>query len=415
MPQVGLINLHGEQVRYADIPKNFRREDWGCSLPFLMVLMRQKTYYQTFLTKYRAANPHKPIRLAPSVTQLLKPPRVAVLESLHEWFETPDRMVKREMGTLKHEVIERNVAALREMGEERYHAEVKGAWEIEPGVFVPLTADLIDLGPDPARYDQAILEDHKFSSEYKMKKAIKGGAMAWEIGGDLEDWTLQTNFYAAAFEDGALCIKEKDGEPTGELKRFRNAIRFKAIKLNLSQDQTRDLDNLRSFDVPRLPNHVVLDHFRDLYERHMAAQALAADWRAGRIDEEQFQTRLEACSSKDQWRKAPAYSVWKTGNQRATKTFYVDDGRLASDVEAEARKFLDECNAKAKGNEVYTMKFYPGEPKRCMDWCSVAGKCLQCKRESQGRNLEVWTTALERWRFEGAKNPSTQTAQESVA
>lgn len=383
MPWVGLINKRGERVRFEDIPRTFHRDDWGMPLPALMVLMRQKTIYQQFLRAFNTMNPGNKLRLAPSVTQLLKPPRVAALDSIYDYYEEPDGLIKRELGTMGHAAIEENVRALRDGGNDRYAAEVMCLFELIPGVFVPMCIDLVDKV-------ERNIEDHKFTSAYKMK--LGRDPLNWEIGGKLDDWTRQTNLYALACSAGAYAmLADADGRPNGATKFFQMPV--ESIYLNVWQGDDRDEPRSESFSVPMLPMDLTREHFAELYHRHMAAQDLVAAFRRGQISEAALHERLEPCSERDQWRKAPAFAVWKQGNQKATKTFYGDKHNSEAEARKAAQDYADEMNAKSGGYYVEERK---GFATRCADWCPVAGVCAQARAENAG--TETWQKATDRWR-----------------
>lgn len=448
MPQLGLINNRGERVRFDDIPKNFRREDWPAPLPMLMIFARQKTIYQDFLAKYNTLNPGNPLRLGPSVTQLLKPPRAAAQESVYGYYEEPASIVKREMGTIKHSVIENNINALRDSGDTTWASEISVLHNLVDDWFVPCTIDCIDKS-------SRILDDWKFTSGYKVR--LGKDPANWEIGGKLEDWTLQLNFYRLVLERGSFFVeKDAAGNPTGILKPFK--FRIDGIYLTMCQTDDRDEDPIGMFQVPMLPLDDVAAHFSELLHRHDAAAALARSYRSGGLAEADFQARLEACAERDQWRKAPAYAVAKPG-KAALKVFYADteggeaiakhnaealaeeknramDGermlvredkdrsmflcykeggkkpskmfrydatpKLAvakENIEAtrkEAETYAAEANAKL---ELYAVEHRPGEPIRCKDYCPVAGRCRQFALEAAGS--EALASAKARWARQG--------------
>lgn len=453
MTLLGLINNHGEPIRFADIPKSFDRADWPGPLPVVLTLARQKTIYHDFLAKYNELNKGNSLRLIPSVTQLIKPPRVAAMEKVYDYFEDPKSMVKREMGTMKHGIIENNVADLRENGHLDYASEVSMLHPLYDDNYVPCTIDLIQKSA-------GIIDDWKFSSAYKIRLARD--AANWEIGGKLEEWTLQLNFYRLACHVGSLYVeKTPTGEPTGNVRKFRLAI----TKLYLTIWQTDDRDEvpMESFEVPMLPLEQVREYFIDRAEAHAKAEALARDCRRGALPEAAFQAALEPCSERDQWRKAPAYAVAKPGSKSALKVFYADsEGGAAvakhnaealaeeknlevdqdrsvvewdeatcrfgvrknknkrptkwfdcnlttsEDVDAEKARVLVEAEAFAAAAnaklEYYGVDHRPGEPIRCADFCPAGGVCRQFAAEAKG--TEALARAQARWRtMSGQKAP----------
>ncbi len=172
----GLINLHGQHVRFADIVPTYKFEDWGQSLPKLLIFSREKIVYRN-------------TGIFCSTTQLMTPPRIFWLQKQLEWYESPMDQQATYLGTKTHLLFEQSAAKLTEMG-----------WLTEVPYIVPITlpnGEIVWIGLmfDSVDQNTETLFDYKVSKKYK---ALKGKDPAewlnWP-GGACSDWMIQLSVY----------------------------------------------------------------------------------------------------------------------------------------------------------------------------------------------------------------------------
>jgi hypothetical protein len=81
--------------------------------------------------------------------------------------------------------------------------------------------------------------------------------------------------------------------------------------------------------------------------------------------------QLPECTPEEKWIKKTVWKIWKDTNKTATKV-------CESQIEAEKEmEILKQKYPKSS----FAIKENPGEPTRCLHWCSVAKWCKYFPRE----------------------------------
>lgn len=248
-----------------------------------------------------------------SVTQLIKPTKMAILEKRYwnEITQDASEMIWSLMGSAMHKVLEAGEGE-NSLNEERLTAVVKDA-KVSGGV---------DL------YEDGIITDFKFTSTYSFSSA-----------GRKAEWEKQLNLYAYLF-------REQGFEVTG--------LRVLAIFRDWQRSR-----KARDANYPRLVEAIEIP----LWDADTARRYIAE-----RVEEMQEALLLPddlipECTAEERWQGLTKYAVYKQGNtQRALRVF---------DEEAEAREYLQNHSNSAS----LELLFREEPPKRCLEYCPVKDFC----------------------------------------
>jgi hypothetical protein len=200
-----------------------------------------------------------------SVTGLLKPPRVTVLEQKHEHeiVEDASDRIYSLLGQSIHTVLER--ANRTAIAERRMSIQMEG-WTISGGMDV---------------YEEnGTLLDYKMTSVWKLVK------------GDLEEWTKQLNLYSVMLRHHGHKV---------------NKLQVIAI--------LRDWSKMEAKKDPNYPQAQVVNINIPLWTPEKAEQFM----RERIILHKQARITLPECSSEDRWARPDVWAVMKTGKVRAVK------------------------------------------------------------------------------------------------
>lgn len=209
-----------------------------------------------------------------SVTGLLRPPRLAVLEARHEneIVEDASDRIWSLLGQSIHTILER--ANRTAVAERRLAIEVEG-WKVSGGMDV---------------YEEnGILLDYKVTSVWKV------------IKGDLEEWEKQLNLYAV--------ILRHHGHKVEKLQII--AILRDWSKMEAERDLNYPQAQVVNINIPLWPAEKAEKYMRERVILHKQARVL-----------------LPHCSPEDRWARPDVWAVMKNGKKRAEKLY---------STEAEAR------------------------------------------------------------------------------
>lgn len=215
-----------------------------------------------------------------SVTGLLRPPRLAVLEKQHEdeiVEDAADRIWSL-LGQSIHTILER--ANRTAIAERRLSMEIEG-WKISGGMDV---------------YEEdGVLLDYKVTSVWKV------------IKGDLEEWEKQLNLYSV-------------------LLRYHG---HKVVKLQVIAI-LRDWSKLEAERNPEYPQAQVIHLDIPLWEPERAEKFM----RERVILHQQARISLPECTPEDRWARPDVWAVMKAGRKSAVKLH-------SSEAEAKAHAGFD--------------------------------------------------------------------------
>jgi len=259
-----------------------------------------------------------------SVTQLIKPTKITVLERRHwnELSRDATDLIWSLMGSAMHKVLEAGEDG-NSLSEERVSAIVHNA-KITGGV---------DL------YEDGIITDFKFI-----------GVWSHTSGSRKEEWEKQLNMYAYLYRELGFEVKE---------------LRILAI--------FRDWSKRRSATEANYPKQVEVIPV-ELWPLERAKRYIAE--RVLEIKEalELPDDMITECSAAERWQTAPQYAVYKAGGNRALRVFA---------NEPEAREFMEGHKEAASLSLVIRQE----APRRGVDYCPVNGFCHYYRALAQTESL----------------------------
>jgi len=247
-----------------------------------------------------------------SVTQLIKPTKITVLERRH-WQEiTRDAsdMIWSLMGSAMHKVLEAG-GDNNSLSEERVSAMVSDA-RITGGVDF---------------YEDGVITDFKFIGVWSRTSAERR-----------EEWEKQLNMYAYLYRELGFEVRE---------------LRVLAIY--------RDWSKRRAESEANYPCQVEIIPVQ-LWDNDAARRFIEARVLDIRDALEHPDDLVPECSPGERWQAPDQYAVYKTGGSRALRVF---------DTEKEAQEYI----AGHKDAEGLSLVVRQGYPKRCHDYCPVNGFC----------------------------------------
>lgn len=260
-----------------------------------------------------------------SVTQLISPPRIVILQGLNKdnlEVDVVDRMPAL-LGTAVHKILEKGSKDLPHYHlEERLFAEVEG-WKISGAVDVQ-----IDNGDGTWA-----INDYKVTSVYSVQS-------------DKPEWEQQLNLYA-------YLAYKSHGRRVTSLKIvaiLRDWMRKQAeLKPDYPQSQIAVVD----IPVWTLEEQEAFIKGRVLL--HQAAQKAVDNGEP-----------LVYCTDEERWVRGETWALMKEGRKSAVKLY---DSK-------------EEADGAAAGNGLY-VEHRPGSPIRCAgNYCLVAGYCRQWQVET---------------------------------
>lgn len=247
-----------------------------------------------------------------SVTQLIKPTKIVVLEKRHwpEMEQDASDMIWSLMGSAMHKVLEAGESN-DSLAEERVSAIVKNA-RITGGVDF---------------YEDGVITDFKFI-----------GVWAYTSGSRKEEWEKQLNMYAYLYRELGFEVKE---------------LRILAIFRDWSKRRAESETN-----YPRQVELIPVELWPNDKAKSFIAERVLAIKEAMELPDDM----ISACSAEERWQSAPQFAVYKSGANRALRVF---------STEPEAREFI----SGHKDADNLSLVIRQEAPKRCLDYCPVKSFC----------------------------------------
>ena len=262
-----------------------------------------------------------------SVTGLLQPPRIRLLEREHH----DDIVLDYSDETWK--ILGQAVHAILERANENYDDTIT-----EQRLFADIEGWTVSGQTDSLAVHDKILKDYKVTSVWTVVNALKEGK---------SDWEKQLNCYAYLY-------KHNTGETINQL----NIIAI-ARDWNRRELQRRGGDYPKSsiitIDIPLWSEQEQLQFFKDRVSFHRSSEF-----------KHSMDGELPLCSDEDRWKREDTFRVIKKGRKRAIRV-------LPSLKEAE--EFL------GSNEDGLSIEISKGESIRCGAYCNVAQFCNQYKEE----------------------------------
>ena len=256
-----------------------------------------------------------------SVTELLTPPQVRYLEKLH-WKDLrieASDLVWRLLGQAVHAILEWGYVPV-----DALDAAEEDMTELYDGVEITGRLDLYEGA-------HRRISDYKVTSVWTLKNPHR-----------IAEWEAQLNLYAWFLRNGGIPVEE---------------IRIVAILRDWSRGE-----QARVRDYPEAPVVVVpiplweQDEAEDLLKRRLE------------IHRRSWEGDVRPCTNRERWKQDDRWQVYKReGSARPSKTFTVKE----------------EAEAWLRAHPDHILRFVPGEPSRCINFCSVADFCPQWQQERQ--------------------------------
>ncbi len=247
-----------------------------------------------------------------SVTDLIKPTKLSVLEKRHQAELTREAsdLIWSLMGSAMHKVLEKSETG-NSLNEERLFAEVNGK----------IISGGIDL------FEEGVISDFKFTSVW-----------SYIYASGKKEWEEQLNCYAYLYQQAGFDVKKLQ-----IIAIFRD---WSARKAKFEKDYPRQIEiiPIRGWSMDRCENFI--------------RERLAKIDLAMRIPDD----AIKECSQRERWQDDDVYAVMKQGNKRAVK--------LCSSKE-QAESFM---STNTDRDKLY-LKIRTGEPKRCENYCHVNHYC----------------------------------------
>jgi hypothetical protein len=248
-----------------------------------------------------------------SVTELIRPPRIAVLSRRYGDVITEDvaDRIFSLIGTAIHIILER-AASDRYITETRFVIDFEGT----------------RVGGKPDLYDKETmtLQDWKITSRYATKEGPK------------PEWTAQGNLNRYLLWKNGIQVKEIE-----YVAIYRDWSKMMVAR-NRSDYPEKQVQVLR---LPKWTKEEVENYLRERISNLRAAE-----------------TTLPMCTEEERWTKKPKFALMKKGMKRAVRLYDTEpqaEAALANRPETEMKKFFIEPRE--------------GEETRCLHYCQVAAYC----------------------------------------
>lgn len=289
-----------------------------------------------------------------SATQLQVPVRINALRERHreEITEDVSDIIYSVMGSLGHSILELAAEGSDDIVEKRFFYTVAGK-------VISGQADLVRC-PGENKYS---ICDYKFTSVYSFKDGIK------------PEYEAQLNIL-----EYLLTMSERDAGREVEIEGLYSVPIYRDWSKSKSNSPDYPQTGVEVFECPRWGLKRTEQYITEMVRRHEEAKSLPDD-------------ELPICTPEERWETTPSYGVIAEGNSKATKTFWGEQGKeeaesLAVELTEKSRKINKKTGELGEPTKVYTVKYTPGESKRCVDWCSVCQWCNYYKEHIQPKITE---------------------------
>jgi len=265
-----------------------------------------------------------------SVTSLLGPPKVEILQAVHKEFITVDvtERLAALFGTAIHEIIARGAEGMEGyVSEERLFAEVAG-WTISGG---------IDLQEPDHKTKTVAIKDWKTTTVYGVQHPKR-------------DWELQLNCYA-------YLVKQVLGLTATSLQIGALIKDWSASKARF--DKNYPQCQIAMIDLPLWPEDQQEAYVLERVRTHQEAAIYY-----------EMSHQLPECTPEEMWEQGGGFAIMKRGGKRAHSVH--DNRDDATDV-------LTMLNATTPTTAapIYLIEHRQGRRVRCEEYCSVNKFCLQ--------------------------------------
>jgi len=280
-----------------------------------------------------------------SVTQIIGPPKIDVLNRFHEHETEIDvgELMPSLLGRAVHKMVERGAEGLVDhIAEERMYTEI-GGWILSGGMDLQRTIHIEKAGEAACH-----IIDYKCCGAY----AVMNNKFEWEA---------QLNLYALL------------------VRRTKNWAVKKLSTCAIVRDLTRrDVKNKKEEGYPQswiwvVPVKLwpVKEQERYLLERIRIHQDARRAFEWG--------DPLPNCTSEERWMRSEKWELRKIGRKTAVKVFH--SGKMENPEKAAIAEMIKfKKSPKTKEPEKYHVEYVPGEPIRCNEYCRVSGWCDQQKQ-----------------------------------
>ena len=267
-----------------------------------------------------------------SVTQLITPPRIVLLQSLNESSLVVDAVdrIPALFGSAVHKIIEKGERDIPgHIIEERLFVEVNG-WKISGAVDLQ-----IDRGDGTWE-----INDYKVTSVYSVMSAKP-------------EWEQQLNLYAAM-------MRQSHGRQVASLKIIAILRDWQRKQAEISQNYPQS--QILSVDVPLWSNEVQDQFLVDRVTAHQDAKKA--------VDSNQSPPY---CSNDERWLRNESWAVMKEGRKSAVKLY---------DNKEDAEAAVEQLGPMRGLSTGHYIEHRPGTYTRCAgNYCLVAQFCRQWQDE----------------------------------
>lgn len=258
-----------------------------------------------------------------SVTELIRPPRIAILSRRYDKVMTEDvsDWIFATLGHLIHDLLHRAAS-------ERYIVETRYFYEFE-GTRIGGQIDLYDR-------ETVRLQDWKFTSRYTTKEGPK------------PEWIAQMNLYRYLLWKNKLEVREIE-----IVAIYRDWSKMMAARGRAEYPEKQ----VEILPVPKWSKEEVEDYLRERIRLHRDAELT-----------------LPLCTPEERWSKQPKFALMKRGRSRAEKLYETEEQAMAA-------------IANKKQTNGYYIEPRAGEEVRCLHYCPVAAYCdfgREVAREASG-------------------------------
>lgn len=264
-----------------------------------------------------------------TVTQLISPPRIVLLNEMYDdqiEEDASDRIWSL-FGSAVHAILEQS-GTESEIVEKRIYIEEHG-WTVGGQL-------------DNLSIRDGVLSDYKVTSVF----AVKDGGK--------DEWEAQLNVLAY--------MLSRQEEPIVVFKLQIVAILRDWRMAEALRDPDYPQSNVVVLDIPMWSSGAQEEYIHERVMLHQGCRVLAD---TGAINE------VPECSEEERWEKPTKWAVMKKGARRATKLHNSEEG---------AKKHLDSLDRN------YYIEFRPGERTRCERYCGASIFCNHFQKYKENQN-----------------------------
>jgi len=262
-----------------------------------------------------------------SATTLIDSPRIALLNSRH-WQDIEEDVsdrIKSWIGSIIHDALQKN----------------EGSGVLDGRVEMELSG--IKISGDPDHYDasEMLIRDYKTTSTY-----------SWIYDSKKDSYEKQVNCYAMLYR--SIGFEVEKGE---SVMIFTDWNKSKFLNENAKNPGSYPKP-VETLEIPIWTFDEQVKFFSEIVDQLEMNDIFSDD-------------QLPECTPEEKWIKETVWKVWKDKNKIASKV------RPTEKEAIEQMEILKQKYPKSS----FVIKENPGEPTRCLHWCSVAKWCKYFPRE----------------------------------